>query len=151
MINKFGHEIVTHASPELAWDVFSNWRRWHTFSNVYGSLEWTQGRPWAEGSHLRIEIVRPMHLFIDHVITFCEPASKVGWIDNAFGVVLEQWVTFQKTVNGLTRVTVAGEVVGGESINIGNKTAMELLQQFTHGWYENFRTVCDELSPVASQ
>ncbi len=150
LISKFRHEVVTRANPNLAWEVFSNWRRWHTFSNIYGSLEWTQGTPWTEGSRLRIEVIRPVHLFIDHVITFCEPGSKVGWIDNAFGVVLEQWVTFQKTVDGVTRVTVTGEMVGGESINIGGKNAMELLQDFTRTWYENFRTVCDELSLSAA-
>ena len=149
MINKFRHEVVTKASPTLAWEVFSNWRRWHTFSNIYGSLEWAQGTPWTEGSRLRIEIVRPLHMYIDHVITFCEPANKVGWIDNAFGVVLEQWVTFQKTVDGVTRVTVVSEMVGGESINIGGRNAMDLLEDFTRTWYENYRTVCDELSSAA--
>lgn len=146
LISKFKHEVVTTASPSLAWEVFSNWRRWHTFSNVYGSLEWTQGTPWTEGSRLRIEVMRPMHLFIDHVITFCEPGKKVGWIDNAFGVVLEQWVTFERAANGLTRVALVGEIVGGELISIGGKNAVELLQGFTHDWYENYRTVCDELS-----
>jgi len=150
LISKFRHEVVTKASPKLAWEVFSNWRRWHTFSSVYGSLEWTQGTPWTEGSRLRIEIISPMHLFIDHVITFCEPGSKVGWIDNAFGVVLEQWVTFQRTADGVTRVTVISEMVGGEAINIAGKNAIELLQDFTRTWYENYRTVCDELSLSAA-
>ena len=149
MISKFKHEVVTKASAKLAWEVFSNWRRWHTFSNIYGSLEWTQGTPWTQGSRLRIEVIRPMHLFVDHVITFCEPGNKVGWIDNAFGVVLEQWVMFEKTVDGQTRVTVIGEVVGGESININGKSAIDLIREFTEGWYENYRTVCDELSFAA--
>jgi hypothetical protein len=145
----FRYEVVTRATAELAWEVFSNWRRWHTFSNIYGSLEWTQGTPWSEGSRLRIEVIRPVHLFIDHVITYCDPGQKIGWIDNAFGVVVEQWVTFQQTMEGLTRVTLVGEMVGGESINIGGKDAQELVQDFTRSWYENFRTVCDELAPLA--
>jgi len=130
--------------------VFSNWRRWHTFSNIYGSLDWTQGTPWTEGSRLRIEVVQPLHMFIDHVITFCEPGRKVGWIDNAFGVVMEQWVTFQKMVDGNTRVTLTGEMVGGESITVAGLTAEKLVEEFTRNWYENFRTVCDEMSPVAA-
>jgi hypothetical protein len=150
LIHKFRYEVVTKATAELAWEVFSNWRRWHTFSNIYGSLNWTQGTPWTEGSRLRIEVVQPMHMFIDHVITFCEPARKVGWIDNAFGVVMEQWVTFQKTLEGTTRVTLTGEMVGGESVSVAGMSAAALVEEFTRGWYENFRTVCDELSPVAA-
>jgi hypothetical protein len=150
LIHKFRYEVVTRATTELAWEVFSNWRRWHTFSNIYGSLDWTQGTPWTEGSRLRIEVVQPLHMFIDHVITFCEPGRKVGWIDNAFGVVMEQWVTFQKMVDGNTRVTLTGEMVGGESITVAGLTAEKLIEKFTRNWYENFRTVCDEMSPVAA-
>lgn len=149
MIQKFRYEIVTKATAELAWEVFSNWRRWHTFSNVYGSLEWTQGSPWSEGSRLRIEIIQPVHMFVNHLIIFCDPGRKVGWIDNAFGVVIEQWVTFQEMANGFTRVTVTGEMVGGESINVGGKSAESLVGDFTRNWYDNFRTVCDQLSPIA--
>lgn len=149
MIQKFQYEVVTKATANLAWEIFSNWRRWHTFSNVYGSLEWTQGSPWSEGSRLRIEIVRPVHMFVEHLITYCDPAKKVGWIDNAFGVVLEQWVTFQTMANGFTRVTYTGEMVGGEAIDLGGKSAGALFEEFNRGWYDNFRTVCDQLSPIA--
>ena len=149
MIQKFRYEVVTKATAGLAWEVFSNWRRWHTFSNVYGSLEWTQGSPWAAGSRLRIEIIQPVHIFVEHLITYCDPGKKVGWIDNVFGAVIEQWVSFETMAGGFTRVSLVGEMVGGESLEVGGKPAMSLIQDFTRGWYENFRTVCDQLSPIA--
>jgi hypothetical protein len=88
-------------------------------------------------------------MFVEHLITFCDPAKKVGWIDNAFGVVLEQWVTFQTMANGSTRVTITGEMVGGESVDFDGKPAGALVEEFTRDWYDNFRTVCDQLSPIA--
>jgi hypothetical protein len=148
LIQKFRYEVVTKATATLAWEVFSNLRRWHTFSNVYGSLEWTHGSPWTQGSRLRIEIVQPVHMFVEHLITHCDPAKKVGWIDNTFGIVLEQWVTFQSLANGHTRVTLQGEMVGGESVDVSGQTAWSLVEGFTHTWYDNFRTVCDQLSPI---
>lgn len=146
VIRKFDYEVHTKASAALVWEVFSNWRRWQSFSSVYGSLEWTQGEPWAPGSRLRIEIVRTVHTYIDHVITYCEPGVKVGWIDNAFGIAIEQWVTFEPLASGETRVRVVGEIAGGEFLNVAGKSAEFLLQQFTETWYHNFSIVCDELA-----
>jgi len=148
--SEFRCEVVTRASAELAWEVFSNLRRWHTFSNVYGSLEWVQGTPWTEGSRLRIEIVQPLPMVIDHVITYCDPGRKVGWIDNASGAVMEQWVTFSALPDGNTRILLVGEIVGGDAFKIAGKSATTIMQEFSRGWYENFRTVCDALSPVAA-
>jgi len=150
VIRTFKYEVVTRASSKLAWEVFSNWRRWHSFSNIYGSLIWTHGTPWSAGSRLQIEIVQPVHAFIDHVITFCEPAEKVGWIDNAFGVAIEQWVTFETLPSSETRVRLVAEIVGGESMEVAGKPAYEMVFDFTRGWYENFRTVCDQLAPQAA-
>ncbi len=150
MIRTFQYEVVTRATSKLAWEVFSNWRRWHSFSNVYGSLTWKQGDPWTAGSRLLIEIVQPVHFFIDHVITFCDPARRVGWIDNAFGVAIEQWVTFETLPSSDTKVRLYGEMVGGEDMEIGGRNAFDHIVEFTRSWYENFRTVCDELAPAAA-
>ena len=150
MNGKFKYEVVTRASSKLAWEVFSNWRRWHSFSNIYGSLTWKQGTPWSVGSRLLIEIVQPVHAFIDHVITFCEPEKRVGWIDNAFGVAIEQWVSFETLPSKDTRVTLVGEIVGGESLQISERSSLEHVIQFTKTWYDNFKIVCDELAPRAA-
>jgi len=40
---RFQHAVVTKASPELAWEIFSNLRRWNDFANIYGRLEWREG------------------------------------------------------------------------------------------------------------
>jgi len=88
---RFQYGVTTKASQTLAWGVFSNWRRWNEFANIYGQVEWREGRPWEAGSRLEIEVLEPVRAVISHVITNCQPAHRVGWIDHSLGVVLAQW------------------------------------------------------------
>jgi Polyketide cyclase / dehydrase and lipid transport len=148
LIRSFSYQVITRATPKLAWEVFSNWRRWQTFSSAYGSLEWVQGEPWAVGSRLRIEILRPIYADVDHVITACEPGRSVAWIDNVLGAVLEQWVAFEELPSGGTSVTVSVNIAGGDLVKVGDQDPEKLVREFTEEWYENFRVVCDELSPA---
>ena len=144
MIRSFQYEVVTEASPKLAWEVFSNCRHWHAFSNIYGSMEWS-GEPWVEGSRLKIEVLHPMPISVDHLITFCEPARRVGWLDHGAGITIEQWLDFERTAAG-TRVVTKGEIVGGDFVRLEGKTVEDIVMDFTRTWYDNFRIVCDQLS-----
>lgn len=145
---RFQHSVVTKASPELAWEVFSNLQRWNSFANVYGRLEWREGAPWRPGSRLEIEILKPVHTTIEHVITSCVPAKRLGWIDHAMGAALAQWLTFEPHKSGGTRIHTWGDLVHS-NVSIEGQSAEQLLISFTEAWYENFRRVCDELAEGA--
>ncbi|HUN88395.1 MAG TPA: SRPBCC family protein [Terriglobales bacterium] len=144
---RFSYEVIVKASPKLAWEIFSDWRRWHTFSNVYGRLEWTKGQPWTVGSRLSIEVLRPVQTTIDHVITHCDPAERVGWIDHAMGVTVEQWVSFEPRNESGTIVRATGEIVGSEP-QLARTSLLEFFQDFTRQWYEAYREVCNQLAPI---
>ena len=53
------YTVFTKASPSLAWEMFCDYRLWPRFSDVYGDICWSKGKPWTAGSRLKIEIVRP--------------------------------------------------------------------------------------------
>ena len=146
---RFQHSVVTKASADLAWEVFSNLRRWNSFANVYGRLEWREGAPWKPGSRLEIEILRPVHTTIDHVITSCVPGKRLGWIDHAMGVALAQWLTFEPHKTGGTRVHTWDDLVHS-NVTVEGRSVEQLLTSFTETWYENFRRACDQLSEDAS-
>ena len=141
---RFEYSVVTKASPALAWLVFSDIHRWNKFANVYGELRWIDGYPWEPSSRLQIEILRPVHAVIDHVITTCVPGKKVGWIDHAIGVAMAQWVTFEELPLEGTRVHTWGEIVHSD-ISIGGRSVDELVASFTRTWYESFRQACNLL------
>jgi hypothetical protein len=147
----FSHEVQVKASPALAWEIFSDWRRWHSFANVYGKIEWKKGAPWQVGSRLNIEIVQPIHVIIDHVITHCAPAEKVGWIDHAMGVAIEQWVMFEPKNGTGTLVRVAGEIVGSDLV-IANGVPLEaFVKDFNRKWYQAYGEVCNQLAPISTK
>src|SRR5260370_37432416 len=41
---RFQYSVTTKASRKLAWDVFSNWRRWNEFANIYGEVQLREGK-----------------------------------------------------------------------------------------------------------
>jgi hypothetical protein len=138
------------AKPGLAWEIFSNWRRWHTFANIYGRLEWVKGEPWTVGSRLNIEIVQPFQVVVEHVITHCDPGERVGWIDHAMGVAIDQWVVFEPRNGAGTCVRTSGEIVGANLTFANGVTLEKFVTDFTRQWYEAFREVCNELAEIAS-
>ena len=150
MGRKFSYEVLVSANPKLAWEVFSNWRRWHTFSNVYGRLEWVKGEPWQVGSRMNIEILHPVQMIIDHVITHCDPGEKVGWIDHAMGFAIDQWVSFEPKNGTGTLVKKTGEIVGEDVVLSNGVTLEKFIHDFTERWYNAYAEVCNQLAPIPS-
>jgi hypothetical protein len=147
-MNRFEYCVTTKASRKQTWEIFSNWRRWNEFANIYGELSWREGRPWEAGSRLEIEVLRPVKTIVNHVITSCQPARKVGWIDHSLGVVLAQWVSFEEHAGKGTRVHTWGDIVHS-GVTIAGRTAEQLVASFTETWYENFRTACNQFAEAS--
>jgi hypothetical protein len=146
-MHHFQYCVTTKASPSLAWEIYTDWKMWPTFANIYGDLKW-EGRPWEVGSRLEIAVVRPVKTVIDHLIICCEPASELGWIDRALGITIGQWVKFESQPDGGTRVHTWGDISPCNRMFVG-RTVERLVQVFTETWYENFRIACNG-SPAES-
>lgn len=144
-MHHFHYTVKTHASPALAWDIYSNWNLWHKFASVYGEMNWTEGKPWQVGSRMQIGIVRPFETVIDRLIICCEPARELGWIARCLRMTMSQWVEFEALTSGGTRVHTWGEL-SSSGLQAGGRTAAELHAVFTETWYENYRLACDELA-----
>lgn len=129
----------------MAWKIFSDWTRWHEFSDIYRDIRWTKGQPWQAGSRMKIEIRRPLKTTVDHVIISCSPGKHIAWIDHTMGNTMEQWVLFDKLPDGGTRVHTWAEFTGLTNM-LDGRPMKELIGEFIHKWYEKFRQVCDELS-----
>jgi len=149
-LNYISYAIETKASAEMAWDVFTDWRNWREFSENYGVLEWTVGQPWQKGSRLRIEMLRPVHFHVDHVITVCVPAKRVAWIDHALGTTLEQWVYFEPLMARGTRVRTWAEFTGIAHL-VAGQPVRKLIAQFIQTWYDRYSLMCDRRAEQASQ
>ena len=88
-------------------------------------------------------------MLVDHVITYCEPAKKVGWIDHAMGVAIDQWVAFEPKNGSGTWIHVAGEIVGADLVLSNGVTLEKFVNDFTKHWYDAYAEVCNQLAPIA--
>ncbi len=144
-MHHFHYTVKTHATPALAWDVFSNWNLWRKFASVYGEMNWSEGKPWEVGSRMQIEILRPVKTVIDHLLICCVPGRELGFIARCLGMTMSQWVEFDALSSGGTQVHTWGELASSD-LKIGGCTVPELHSVFTETWYENYRLACDELA-----
>jgi hypothetical protein len=145
---RFEYSVTTMASPEVAWLVFSDWKRWPQFSELYQDIRWTKGEPWQEGSRLSIKASAPIGVTLDHVITLCVPAKKVAWIDHALGTTMEQWVFFDPVPGG-TLVRTWAEFTGIIPLVVGRRMK-EVLLEFTRTWYNRYAAECNRVAGASA-
>jgi hypothetical protein len=138
------YTVFTKASPSLAWDMFCDFRLWPRFSNIYGEICWSKGKPWKPGSRLKIEIVRPQRATVDHVITICSPARQVAWIDHVLGNTMEQWVTFEPQPDGRTRIHTWADIANAGPFPPTNFS--NFIRKFIQQWYDSFCDACDQVA-----
>jgi hypothetical protein len=138
------YTVFTKASPSLAWEMFSNYSLWPRFSDIYGDIHWSKGKPWTAGSRLQIEIVRPRKATVDHVITICSPARQVAWIDHVLGNTMEQWVTFEAQPDGRTRIHTWADITSSAPFVTVNFS--DFVRRFIRQWYDSFCSACDQLA-----
>src|SRR5262249_6670103 len=113
-IVRVDHIVFTKAQCELAWKVFSNWKNWPSFSDIYSSeIQW-KGAPWIPGSRMHFEILQPVRAKVDRVITVCTPPRCVAWINHVNGYTMEQWLLFDPYVGGGTKISTWIEMTGAE-------------------------------------
>jgi DNA-binding NarL/FixJ family response regulator len=148
-LKRFEYSVITKATPEVAWRVFSNLQLWPQFSELYDDIHWTKGEPWQAGSHLSIRAAKPIGVTLDHVITVCVPPERVAWIDHAVGTTMEQWVFFESRPGGGTRVHTWGELTGMMPLITG-QTIKDLLLEFTRAWYDRYAVECDRVAGTSS-
>jgi hypothetical protein len=139
------YTAFTKGDCSLAWKLFSDFRFWPSFFDVYGDIRWSKGAPWTAGSRMQIQIVRPVKATVDHVITACAPGKHVAWIDHFLGITMEQWVTFDALSDGRTRVYTWLEATGSTR-GLEGRDLRKFLRAFIHVWYSSFCEACDRLS-----
>jgi len=144
-IARIEHAVFTNAPCDLVWKLFSDWKHWPAFSDIYGSpIEW-KGSPWVPGSRMHFEIVYPVRAKLDRVITICTPPRCVAWINHVHGYTMEQWVLFDPYSGGGTRITTWIELTGPELCPDG-QDARALVKALLEKWFANFCHECDRVA-----
>jgi hypothetical protein len=141
-IVRIEYMVFTQANCVMAWKIFSDWKLWPSFSDIYGnSMEW-RGTPWAPGSRLLIDIVQPIAAKVDRVITVCTPPRCVAWINHVHGYTMEQWVLLDPYTGGGTKITTWIELTGAE-LWVDGRDVRVLVKGLLEQWFRNFCAECD--------
>ena len=144
-IARIEHAVFTKAPCDLVWKLFSDWRRWPSFTDIYGSpIEW-KGSPWTPGSRMQFDIAHPVRARVDRVITICTPPRCVAWINHVYGYTMEQWVLFDHYSGGGTRITTWIEFTGAELCPDGNDARI-VVKGLLERWFANFCAECDRVA-----
>jgi len=138
------HTAMTRADPALAWKIFVDSLRWNEFTDLYGRLTWIEGKPWAVGSRLRMELLRPARIIINRLITLSRPGEQIAWIDHSRRSTVEQWVTFAVESDGRTAVHILSQVVGAQP-KVAGQSFTEFLKANVSRWFDAFCVECDRV------
>jgi len=138
--------VHTSAHPKLCWEVFTDWQNWNSFvPGTYKTIEWTKGEPWAVGSRVQMEMIRPVEFSTECVIIGSSPPSKIGWIHHEMENIVEQWVSFLPDGTGGSDISVWMEI-NGRTLQIGGRDVVEVVREFKEDWYRRMAKRCEELA-----
>ena len=110
MVPRVEYSVTAKASPQQLWDAFCDLGRLLD-RGIYSEAAWTQGEPWLRGSRLRYVVLQPVEATVSAVVTHIEPPLKVGLLNHALGVTVQQMVIFTRLKDS-TRVDLVMDAVG---------------------------------------
>jgi carbon monoxide dehydrogenase subunit G len=142
MGSRIEHSVQVKCNPQRAWEIYTDWKRWRSWNELYSDIRWVEGEPWVTGSRMEVDVLQPRPMTAKQVLTVCEPPRKVAWVGHGMGVTYEQWVNFTPRRVGGTLVYVWIELTGIATQFFG-KTIEETVREILGKWFEAFRAECD--------
>jgi hypothetical protein len=140
-MQSFDFQIVLQCPLETVFSIYVDIDRWRN-RNLFGDIRWVQGKPWEEGSRLRIETRVPVRSTVDQVVQHCSPNESVSYLSHVFGMTCETRVTFTRVSVRETAINVVMQLVGAPSRALGFALAPAITKA-TKGFFEELRKECE--------
>ncbi|HLW84365.1 MAG TPA: SRPBCC family protein [Candidatus Sulfotelmatobacter sp.] len=113
-------------------------------STEISKVEWV-GKPWQEGSRIRVKGYGDTRDTIDQVLLHFEPPRSVAYISHFLGMTLETRLMFQPVSADETEVQVRGEFVGMASKAFGFALG-PAIERATRKTLEDLSTECERIA-----
>jgi flagellar biosynthesis/type III secretory pathway ATPase len=140
-MQSFDFQVVLNCPLDLVFAIYTDIDRWQN-RNLFGEIRWVKGRPWEEGSRLRIETRTPIRSTIDQVLQQFVRNERVIYLSHVFGITCETRVTFVRKSERETAINVAMELVGKVTRSLG--FALEpLIMKSTKSFFEELQRDCE--------
>jgi len=147
-MHSFEFQVVLNSPLDTVFAIYVDTDRWRN-RNLFGDIRWVQGKPWEEGSRLRIETRSPIHSTIDQVVQHFEPRRSVVYLSHVFGITCETRVTFTPVSDTQTAINVGMQLVGTTSRALG--FALEpAITKATKGFFEELKKECEWAARAAA-
>lgn len=117
---------------------------------MFGEIRWVQGKPWEEGSRLRIETLKPIRANVDQVVQHFALQESVSYLSHVFGVTCETRVIFTPVSADQTAINVLTNLVGTPSRTLGFGLAPAITKA-TKGFFDELRKECEAASRAAAE
>jgi hypothetical protein len=147
-MQSFDFQIVLNCPLETVFAIYVDTERWCN-RNLFGEIRWVQGKPWEEGSRLRIETRSPIRTSIDQVVQHFKANESVSYLSHVIGITCETRVTFTPVSASQTAVNVVMQLVGTASRALDFALA-PAIKKATRGFFEELRKECEAASAGAA-
>jgi hypothetical protein len=131
-----------------AFAIYTDTDAWKRCTEV-SEVQWV-GKPWVEGSRIRIKGYGSIRDTIDQVLLHFEPPRSVAYISHFFGITLETRQTFHAVSDCETEVQVRGEFVGIASRALGFALG-PAIERATRLTTEGLRRECERVAALQPQ
>jgi hypothetical protein len=148
-MQSFDFQIVLKCPLETVFSIYVDTDRWRN-RNLFGDIRWVQGKPWEEGSRLRIETRVPIRSNVDQVVQHCSPNESVSYLSHVFGMTCETRVIFTAVSVHETAINVVMQLVGTPSRALGFALAPAITKA-TKGFFEELRKECEAAARSAGE
>ena len=140
-MQSFAFQVVVNCPLETAFAVYTDIERWR-YRHLFGEICWSRGKPWEEGSRLRIETTTPLHATVDQVVQEFILNEKITYLSHVLGLTCETRITFVRITEQQTAVNVAMELLGTVTRSLG--FALEPMAfKTSKAFFEEFRKDCE--------
>ena len=148
-MQSFDFQIVVNCPLDAVFSIYTDVDRWRN-RNVFGEIRWVRGKPWEEGSRLRIETLQPIRANIDQVVQHFAPKESVSYLSHVFGMTCETRVSFTPVADDRTAINVVMNLVGTPSRTLGFALAPAITKA-TKGFFEEMRKDCETASRATAE
>jgi hypothetical protein len=140
-MQSFDFQVVLNAPLEKVFAIYIDVDHWRNRVH-FGDIRWVQGKPWEEGSRLRIETKVPIRSVVDQVVQHFSPNDSVSYLSHVFGITCETRVTFTRVSAQRTAINVIMSLVGTASRTFGF-ALVPAIKKAMQGFFEEIRKECE--------
>ena len=148
-MQRFQFEVALKSPLDTVFAIYIDIERWRN-RNLFGDIRWVKGKPWEEGSRLRIETRFPIPSTVDQVVQQFQPKDSVVYLSHVFGITCETRVMFAAVSEKETIINVSMQLVGMTSRSLG--FALEpAIAKATKGFFKELRKECEAAAREAEK